>query len=73
MLIFGVDVPLLEVVLAFAVITLLLLVEAIVIIALLGKQMAKMKKLGELIEKLSDTLLEIKKKEIEELDRIRKR
>ena len=73
MLIFGVDVPLLEVVLAFAIITLLLLVEAIVIIALLGKQMAKMKKLGELIEKLSDTLLEIKKKEIEELDRIRRK
>ena len=73
MLIFGVNIPLLEVVLAFAVITLLLLVEAIVIIALLGKQMAKMKKLGELIEKLSDTLLEIKKKEIEELDKIRRR
>ena len=73
MLIFGIDVPLIELILAFVIVLFLVLVEAIIIISLLVKQLSKTKKLGDLIEKLSGTLLEIKKKEIEELDKLKKR
>ena len=73
MLVFGIDIPLVEVVLAFSIIAFMLLVEAIIIIALLSKHLFKMKKLGELVEKLSETILEIKKKEIEELDQIKRK
>jgi len=72
MLVFGVDVPLIEVILAFALVTFILLVEAVMVIVLLIKQMNKTKKLSGLVEDLSGTILEIKKAEIEELDRIRK-
>lgn len=51
MLVFGVDIPLLEIVLAFAIITLLLLIEAIVVIALLSRQLSKMRELSDLLEK----------------------
>lgn len=73
MLIFGVDMPLLEIVLAFAIIILLILIEAIVIIALISKQLSKMRTMGELLEKLSDVLLKIKEKEILELNLVRRR
>jgi hypothetical protein len=49
----------------------ILLVEALVIISLLVKQMNQNKNLSQLLQNLSTTLLEIKKKEIEELDKIR--
>ena len=71
MLLFGIDVPLVELVLAFVIVLFLVLVEAIIIISLLVKQLNKTKKLGDLIEKLSSTLLQIKKKELEELDKLK--
>ena len=73
MLVFGIDVPLVEVIFALAIIIFILLVESIVIISLLIKQMNKSKKLGSLIEQPSGTLLQIKKAEIEELDKIKKK
>lgn len=73
MLVFGVDVPLVEVVLVFAIIIFILLVECIVIVGLLINQMNKTKKLTELVEKLSSTILAIKKSEIEELEKIRRK
>ena len=73
MLIFGVDVPLIEIVFALAVVMFILLLEMIVVIALLLKEMQKTKHLAELVEKLSETILLIKKAEIEELDKIRKK
>jgi hypothetical protein len=73
MLVFGIDIPLVEVIFALAIIIFILLVESIVIISLLIKQMNKSKKLGTLIEQLSETLLQIKKAEIEELDKIKKK
>jgi hypothetical protein len=73
MLVFGVDIPLIELVLALAIILFLLLIEAIVVIALMVKQLQKSRKLGEVMEKMSDALLSIKKAEIDELDRIRGR
>lgn len=71
MLAFGVDIPLIEIILVFAIIMFILLVEALVIISLLVKQMNQNKNLSQLLQNLSVTLLEIKKKEIEELDKIR--
>ena len=73
MLVFGVDVPLMEMMLAFAIIIFLLLIEAIVVIALLVKQLNKTKKLGELVGKLSETILMIKKAEIDQLDRLKRK
>lgn len=73
MLVFGVDIPLVEIILGLAIIVFILLVESIVIIGMLVKQTNKTKKLSELIQKLSDTLLEIKKAEIQELDKIKRR
>jgi len=73
MLVFGVDIPLVEVIFALAIIIFLILVESIVVIAMLLKQMNKSKKLSELVGKLSDTILDIKKAEIDELNRLRGR
>lgn len=72
MLVFGVDIPLVEVILIFALVIFLLLAEAIIVIALLVRHLNKTKKLGLVMEKLSETLLEIKRAEIEELDKLRR-
>lgn len=73
MLVFGVDIPLVEIILLLAIIMFILLVEAIITISLLVSQMNKTKKMGETMQKLSETLLEIKKAEITELDKIKRR
>lgn len=73
MQVFSVDIPLIEVVLVFAIIIFLILVEVIIIIAILSKHLSKTKKLAELVEKMSEIILEIKQKEIEELNIIRRR
>ncbi len=71
MIVFGIDIPLIEIILAIGIILFILLVEVIVVVALLVRELNKTRKLGELISTLSNTLLEIKKKEIEELDKLR--
>lgn len=73
MIIFGTDIPLVEVIFGFTIISFLLLVEIIIVTIVLIKQMNDIKKLGSLINKLSDTLLQIKKVEVEELDKLKKR
>ena len=55
MLMFGVDIPLVEIIFAIALIMFILLIETIVLITLLIKQINKTKKLTEVI-------LEIKKR-----------
>lgn len=72
MLVFGVDVPLIEVILALAIISFILLIEALIVIAMLIKNMNKTKQLNELVSKLSETILAIKKAEIEELDKLKR-
>ncbi|MBT4538970.1 hypothetical protein HOI26_01995 [Candidatus Woesearchaeota archaeon] len=72
MLVFGIDIPLVEIVFTFAIIMFLLLVEVIVIISLQVKQLNKTKEVGELLGSLSHTLLEIKQEEIKELDKLKK-
>jgi len=71
MLVFGIEVPLVEIIFILAVIMFILLIEMIVVISLLLKEMNKTKHLSELVEKLSETILSIKKAEIEELDKLK--
>lgn len=73
MLVFGIDVPLVEILLLLVIVIFILLVEAIVIISLLVSQMNKTKKMGESMEKLSGTLLDIKKAELTECDQIKRK
>ena len=73
MLVFGIDMPLVEIVFAIAIIILILLIESLVVIMLLLKQMSKTKKVGEAVEKLSEAILQIKRAEIEELDKLSRR
>lgn len=68
-----VDVPLIEILLIFGVIVFILLIESIIIITLLVNQLQKTKNVGMLLEKLSQILLEMKKAEIEELDKLRRK
>ncbi len=72
MIVFGIDIPLVEVLLALAIIVFLLLAEAIIVLALLLRQMNKTKKLSELTYQLSESILEMKKRELEELDKLKK-
>ncbi len=73
MLTFGVDIPLVEILLTFGIIIFILLVESVIIIGLLVKQLQKTKNVGMLLERLSQILLEIKKAEIDELDKLRRK
>lgn len=73
MLVFGVDIPLIELMLVFAFITFVLLIEAIIVIMLQVKHLNKTKKVTELLNKLTETVLAIKDKEITELNKIRGR
>ena len=70
---FGIDIPLVEVILALAIIVIILLVESLVVMALLLRQIEKTKKVGEAVEKLSEAILLIKKAEIDELDKLIKK
>lgn len=73
MLVFGIDVPLVEIILVFLLVIFIILAEALVIVSLMIKQLGKTKKMTELLEKLAETVLAIKKVEIEELDKLRRR
>lgn len=69
----GIDIPIIEILLIIIAIIFLLLIESIVIIVLLLKQMNKTKKVGRAVERLSEAILQVKKAEIEELDKLIKR
>lgn len=71
MLLFGVDVPLVEIFILLFIILLLVMVEIIVIIILQLKQIRKANQLVGMLDNLAKTILEIKKSEIEELDKIK--
>ena len=59
-LVFGVDVPLIELLLVLGVIIFLLLIEAVVVIGILVKQLQKTKQLSALTVQLSESLLKLK-------------
>jgi len=72
MLVFGIDIPLVEIIFTLAFIMFILLVESIIIIILLARHINKTKKMSSLISKLSETILAIKKVEVQELDKIKR-
>ena len=65
MIVFGIDIPLVEIIFTLAVIMFILFIESLFIIMMLVKQMNKTKKMVELLQNLSQTLLEVKRTEVE--------
>ncbi len=65
MIVFGIDIPLVEIIFTLAVIMFILFIESVFIIMMLVKQMNKTKQMGELIQNLSNTLLEVKRTEVQ--------
>lgn len=72
MLVFGINIPLVELILTFIIIIFILLIEAAVVIFMLVRQLQRTKKLGDLIASLSEAILEVKKKEMEEINKLKK-
>lgn len=72
-LLFGVDIPLIQIIVIFFIISFLVLVEIIIVMLILTKMLEKAKVRDELQKKMLETLLEIKKKESEEIDRLRRK
>ncbi len=72
MLVFGIDIPLIEVVFALAMIGFIVLVEIIVVVVLLMKNLNKAKELGDTLNKLAQVLLSVKKEEIKEIERLKR-
>ncbi len=62
MLVFGVDIPLVEVILVMAIIIFILLIETIIVLSLLVTQLNKAKKLSEGTEKILEVIEKLKKK-----------
>ena len=73
MLVFGIDIPLVEILLVLVLVIFVLLAESVIVVILLIKQMNKSKKLIDLVERMSETILSIKKAEIDELDKLRRK
>jgi len=73
MLVFSVDIPLVELLLVVGFILFVLLVEALVVIGMLMNQMNKMKLVIQLQQKMSETLLAVKKTEVEYLEKLKRR
>ncbi len=71
MLVFGVDIPLIEVVFALAMVGFIILVEIIIVVVLLMKNLNKAKELGDTLNKLAQVLLSVKKEEIKEIERLK--
>ena len=72
MLLFGIDVPLVEVVFFLAVMMFVLFLEAIVIITLLLRHLNQAKDFNSSAQRVSEALLSMKKAELEELEKVKK-
>jgi len=64
MIVYGFDIPMIEILLAVIIISFILLIEAIVVIIFLVKQQHKIKAQMELLHQFSGTLMEIKNVEM---------
>ncbi len=73
MIVYGIDIPLAEIVLGITIILFFLLFEAIVIIALLVRNLDKIKQVNTLTERMSQLMLQIKKAEIDELSKLKRK
>ncbi len=72
-LVFGIDIPLIQIIIVFFILSFLILLEIIIVMLLLTKVLEKAKNRDELQKKMLEALLEIKKAEIEELDKIKRK
>lgn len=72
MLVFGVDVPLIEVIFVLVIVIFIILVEIIIVVILLMQSLRKTKDLGVLLEKLAQILSEVKRGELKEIERLKK-
>ncbi len=73
MLVFGVDVPLIEIVFILAIILFVVLIEVIIIISMLVRQTNKSKDLSMSIERLTEALLNVKHAEMKELEMLKRK
>lgn len=71
MFVFGIDIPLVELIFAFTIIAVIILIEITIILLLMAYQMKNSKKLGGEIKRLSNTLMRLEDKELKELDKIK--
>ena len=71
MLVFGVDIPLIEVVFVLVIVSIIILIEIIVIVVLLTRNLKKTREVGDLLKELSNVLLAVKKEELKEIDRLK--
>ena len=72
MLVFGVDVPLLEMILVFVILVIIVLIEVIVVMFLTMKHMNKSKESHELVSDLAEVLLQVKQEEQKTIDAVRR-
>jgi len=72
MLVFGVDIPLIEVVFALALISFVILVEIIVVVILLMQNLNRSKDLSDTLVKLAQILLDVKKEELKEIEKLKR-
>ncbi|MBI2666466.1 hypothetical protein HYX13_02545 [Candidatus Woesearchaeota archaeon] len=72
MLVFGIDVPLVEVVLLFLIVTVILLVEVLVLIGLLMKEIHHARRYAQHATKLSETLGRMNQIELKKLKLIKR-
>ena len=72
MLVFGIDVPLVEVLLLFLIVTVILLAEALVLVGLMMRQVQHARRHAEHATKLSASLSQLNQLELKKLKLIRK-
>ncbi|MBD3248810.1 hypothetical protein GF336_02080 [Candidatus Woesearchaeota archaeon] len=70
MYVFGVDIPLVELLFALGIFSILILLEITVVLILITYQMRNSKKLEAEINNLTKTLLKLEDKELKELDKL---
>ncbi len=73
MLVFGVDIPQIEIVFALVIISFILFIEAIIVIILLLRHQNKSKEVTVLQQRMAETLLDLKRAEVDVLDKLKKK
>ena len=71
MLVFGIDIPLIEVIFGLVLVSFIILAEIVVVVILLMKNLSRTKEMAELLNKLSNVLLEVKREEMKEIEKLK--
>lgn len=72
MLVFGIEIPLIELLFALVIVIFILLIEIIVVIILLMQNLKKSKEMSVLLNKMSQLLLEVKRAEVKVIRDLKK-